>query len=72
MGPLAADDQLEVRHASSSDVAADAEEAEIGDVVLAARVEAAARLDVQVLGVRVPVEARRPQVLGQLRSQGPR
>ena len=56
--PLPADDELEVRHAAAADVAAHAEEAEVGDVVLAARVEAAARLDVQVLGVRVAVDAR--------------
>ena len=65
--PLAADDQLEVRHAAPADVAADAEEADVGDVVLAARVEAAAGLDVQVLRVRVLVDARLAQLLAAAR-----
>ena len=71
VGPLAPDDQLEVRHAPPADVAADAQEAEVGDVVLAARVEAAAGLDVQVLGVRIAVDAGRPKVFRQARRPGP-
>jgi hypothetical protein len=49
LGPLAAEHDLEVRHESAALLAADAVEAEVGDVVLAARVEAAARLDAEPL-----------------------
>jgi hypothetical protein len=47
---LAANDRLKVRHSAPSDVAADAEQSDVGDVMMTARVEAAAGLDVQMLG----------------------
>ena len=47
-GPLAADHDLEMGNGVAADVAAVAVEADVGDVVLAAGVEAAADLDVQV------------------------
>ena len=49
MFPFATKDQLEVRHRIARDLAADAIEAEIGDVMLAAAIEAAADFDVQIL-----------------------
>src|SRR5262249_18349747 len=43
--PLAAEHDLEVRHGIAGDLSADTPEPEVGDVVLAAGVEAAADLD---------------------------
>ncbi len=54
--PLAAQHHLEVRHGVSADLAADAVEAEVGHVMLAATVEAAADLDVQILHGFVQLE----------------
>jgi hypothetical protein len=47
--PLPAQDDLEVGHRASLDLAAVAVEADVGDVMLTAAVEAAADLDLQVL-----------------------
>ena len=48
MLPFAAQHHLEMRHRVAGDFAADTVETQVGDVVLAATVEAAADLDVQI------------------------
>ena len=72
VAPLAAEHDLEVRHLVAADVAADAVEAEVGDVVLAAGVEAAADLDVQAFDGGVELEALRRQPVAQLAGQAAR
>ena len=53
---LPAQDDLEVRHRAIADLAAHPVEADVGDVVLAARVEAARDLDLEVLDRVVELE----------------
>src|SRR5690554_1795715 len=53
--PLSAEDHVEVCNTASADLTAHAEESDIRDVVLAAAVEAAARLDAELLNIRVKI-----------------
>ena len=70
--PLAAEHDLEVRHGVAVHVAADAVEAEVGDVVLAAGVEAAADLDVQAADGLVQLAASLGEPHAQLAGQAAR
>ena len=70
--PLPAQHHLEMRHGVAVEVAADAVEAQIGHVVLAAGVEAAADLDVQALHGFVQGVALGGQALAQLAGQAAR
>src|SRR5580658_10731319 len=57
VGPLAAENHLEVRHRVPCNLAADAVETEIGDVMLSATIEAAADFDMQILDGFVKLDA---------------
>ena len=69
MFPLAAQDHLEVRDGVARHFAADAVEAEVGHVMLAATVEAAADLDVQVLDGFVELKTFLAEPFAQFRRQ---
>ena len=70
--PFAAEDDLEVGHGVPGDLAADAVEAQVGDVVLAAAVEAAADFDVQILDCLVHLQTFFGQAGAQLAGQSAR
>ena len=69
MFPFAAEDNLKVRNRIARHLAADTVEAQIGDVVLATAVEAAANLDVQVLNALIELVIFLFQPLAKLGSE---
>ena len=52
-GPLPAEHDIEIRHTTTADLTTDAGETDIGNMVLATRVEAATGLDTQLANGRV-------------------
>ena len=70
--PLSSQNHLEVRNGVAGHLAADAVETEVGHVVLAATVEAAADLDVQVLHRRVHGKTLLGEPVAQFRRQASR
>ena len=66
---LAAEDHLEMRHLKSLHVAVDAVKADVGDVMLAAGVEAAADFDAQILHRLVELQALLAESVAQLARQ---
>ena len=72
LAPAPAEHHLEVRHGDAVDLAAVAEEADVGHVVLAARVEAAADLDPQAADRLVELELLGGEPRAQLAGQAAR
>jgi len=70
--PLPAEHDLEVRHGVAADLAAVAEESDVGDMVLAAGVEAPADLDAQAADRLVELVRRRGEPLAQLAGESAR
>src|SRR3989338_882105 len=67
--PLTAEHHLEVRHGITVDIPADAVKSDIGNVVLAARIEAAAHLNPQIFYRRVELKALLAQAGAKLSRQ---
>src|SRR5262245_44453884 len=66
---FAAEDDLEMRHLKSFDVAVDAVKADVGDVMLAAGIEAAAHLDAQIFHRLVELQTLLAETIAQLARQ---
>src|SRR6202034_1893348 len=72
MFPFTAEDDLEMRHSKAADFPADAVETQIGDMVLAAAIEAAADLDMEMLHGFIELEAFLGQAFVKLAGQSAR